>query len=292
MTVAFHESKRVKQFRKELINTIPRFPNDRHSLKELESRSLGSLMLNYVTWVSRLIPVRPRKVSVEASLLADPRWPVLADSVCALLEKFQEGKNINPHLSLRVLRNGYTPAASSTDPNCDRWADKDFVLTTMGYHHLHLSHVMEPAGYFKRTDVVLFVEVTREHVHAIGLFDHSVFDPISAHPPKISLERQRLWEIHDHRLSSGMKPGAVYIHNPIATSGHALRHTKLASDYAYLVGFYDPKLDKLDERVEAFESISFEVVRAMKLSWHIEHLDFGLFDKTTSTFYVMKYGPI
>jgi len=161
----------------------------------------------------------------------------------------------------------------------------------MGYHHLHLSQIIEKAGHAKRTDEVLFAQVTRDHFHAISLFDHSVFE-ISDHATQlITAERSRLWRIYERRNSIDRKPGAVYIQSPITTSGHALFHSQLAMEYARIVYELDPKLDSLAGRAEIFQTVPHEVIKAMKLSWHLQYLDFGLLDKTTSTFFVLRYGP-
>lgn len=285
------ESKRVRQFRTGLVKVIPKFPNDRNTLAMLEAKSLGSIFIDYINWAFRLIPERPRAVIIEPTLTSDPRWKSLSSDVNALLNKVRSGQNINPHLSLRVFKNGFTPNSSSTAPSADKWEDKDFFLNTMGYHHFHLSQETEAAGHNKRTDEVLFAQVTKEHFYAVGLFDHSVFEPSDRATQTMTDERSRLWEIYSTRSSVGRDPGAVYIQGPIMTSGHSLYHSRMAMDYAHIVHQLDPKLDNLAARSEIFEGVPHEVIKSMKLSWHIQYLDFGLLDKTTETFYVLRYGP-
>lgn len=85
------------------------------------------------------------------------------------------GTNLNSRLSLKVLRNGFTLNSSGNASSEDRWKDKDFLLVNMGYHHFHLSPIIEAAGHAKRADDVLFAHVTRDEFKAIGFFDHSVF---------------------------------------------------------------------------------------------------------------------
>lgn len=286
------ESKRVRRFRFALAKLIPKFPNNRETLSALEAKSLPSLLVDYINWACRLIPPRPRKVIIEPSLTADPRWKVLAADTKALLRQARRGDDLNPHLSLRALHNGYTPATSIPAPSTDKWADKDFFLITMGYHHFHLSQVIETAGHTKRTDEVLFAQVTKEQLTAIGFFDHSVFEPTSLASPTMTTERSRLWETYDRRSSAGRMPGVVYAMPPITTSGHSLFHTRLASDFAQTIYRIDPQLDDLSSRSAFFNTLPHEAVKAMKLQWHLNHLDLGLLDKAASVFHVLRWGPI
>lgn len=284
-------SKRIKQFRLGIAKSIPKFPNDRKTLAILEAKPLGSLLIDYVNWAYRLIPPRPRTVIIEPTLTADPRWKAFAADTKALLEGVRHGDDLNPNLSLRVFRNGFTPASSSTARSTDKWEDKDFYLNTMGYHHLHLSQLIETAGHAKRTDEVLFAQVTRERFNAIGFFDHSVFEPTDHASQTMTAERDRLWRIFEHRSSVGREPGKVYISTPIVTSGHSLYYTRLAIEFAQLIHSIDQKLDDFSSRSEVFDTVPHEAVKAMKLRWHLNYLDLGLLDKTTSTFYVLRYGP-
>lgn len=291
MTLAI-EPKRIKKFRLEIAKTIPKFPNNHQTLNILEAKSLGSLLIDYINWAYRFIPPRPRNVTIEPTLTTDARWKNLASDTKALLEKARQGENLNAHLSLRAHRDGYTPATSIASPKTDKWEDKDFLLNVMGYHHLHLSHVIDPKGHSVRTDVVLFAQITRTEFKAIAFFDHSVFEQISNPTTPMTQERSRLWNIYDKRNSLGREPGKVYISNPIATSGHSLRQTQLAGNYSELIYSIDEKLDDLVTRSEFFNVLPYETIKAMKLNWHIKFLDLGLIDKITSNFYILKHGPI
>jgi hypothetical protein len=220
------ESKRIKQLRLAIAKDIPKFPNDRDTLAILEAKPLGSLLIDYANWACRLIPPRRRKVTIEPTLTADPRWKTLTANTKALLERASCGDNLVPNLSLRAFRNGFTSASSSAAKSEDKWEDKDFLLITMGYHHFHLSQVIEAAGHAKRTDDVLFAQVTRDSFDAIGFFDHSVFEPVDPKSQMMTAERERLWGIYERRSSIGRRPGRIYIANLIATSGHSLHHTR------------------------------------------------------------------
>lgn len=285
------ESKRVKQFRLAIAKQIPKFPNDRHTLSVLEAKPLSSLLLAYTNWAYRLVPPRRRKVTIEPTLTADSRWKALRDDAKTLLDRASRGDDLNPYLSLRVRHNGFTPAASDAVPTTDKWEDKDFFLVTMGYHHFHLSQVIEAAGHAKRTDVVLFAQVTKKEFNAIGFFDHSVFEQTGPASQSMTAERERLWNLYEQRSSLGRRPGGVYMDNPIATSGHSLAHTRLAFEFTRVIQSVDPMLDDLASRAALFNTLPHETVKAMKLRWHLNYLDLGLLDKPAAVFYTFRYGP-
>lgn len=161
----------------------------------------------------------------------------------------------------------------------------------MGYHHFHLSDQIEPAGHAKRTDEVLFAQVTKEHFNAIAFFDHSVFEPTDSTSQTMTAERERLWNIYERRSSMGRKPGEIYVATPITTSGHSLAHTSLASEFSRVIHSIDPQLDDLSSRSKLFSMLPHETVKAMKLRWQLNNLDLGLFDSATSVFHVLRYGP-
>lgn len=290
--VRLPESKRIRQFRLGIAKIIPKFPNNAETLAILEAKSLGSLLIDYINWAHRLIYPRPRKVTIEPTLTSDPRWKALSADAEALFDIVRRGGDLTPYLSLKALYKGFTPASSIADPATNKWEDKDFLLTTVGYHHFHLSQVFEKAGHAKRTDDVLFAEVTKDSFKAIGFFNHSVFEVTDSTSMKMTQERERLWIICDLRNSLGREPGKVYIGSAITTSGHALHHTHLAAEFSRIIYFIDPKLDDLSMRSEVFDYLPPEKVKGMKLRWHMEHLKLGLLDQAASSFHFLKDGGI
>lgn len=284
------ESKRIKQFRLHIAKGIPKFPNNKETLDILEAKSIGSLLIDYINWASRLIPPRPLTVIIEPTLTADTRWKALSADIKTFLERVKRGDNLNPNLSLRAFHNGFTPASSSTDPSTDKWEDKDFILNTMGDHHFHLSQIVEAAGHTTRTNEVLFAQVTKDKFFAIGIFDHSVFEPTDQTTKTMSVEKERLWRVFDQRNSRGREQGGFYISSLITTSGHSMHHTTLATEFARVIHAIDQKLDNLSSRSEVFKDLPHEVVKAMKLRWHLDYLNLGVIDRITSTFHVFRYG--
>lgn len=85
------ERKRIGQFRLAIAKTIPKFPNNRETLAILEGKPLGSPLVDYLGWASRLIPPRRRRVTIEPTLTGDRRWKSLAADTKAFLESVSRG---------------------------------------------------------------------------------------------------------------------------------------------------------------------------------------------------------
>lgn len=212
------ESPRIKAFRLGLAKQLPVFPNNKASRQALETKSLGSLLIDYVNWAIRCIAPRERKVVVEVTASDDARWQTLASEIEPLLQKVVDGVDLTPHLSLQPHTRGFTPAASAAGPDVDRWADKDMLLNVMGYHHLHL----DAAPYHHmRSDDMLFAQVTRDTFIVVGIFNHRVFE-LGQESSTTVAERERLYRIFEERMMRGTAPGQVVVPSLIATSGHSL----------------------------------------------------------------------
>lgn len=291
MTKPRIESKRVKAFRLEIAKEIPKFPNDKTTLQALEASSLASLLIHYNNWAMRYVLPRPRTVSTESTATSDPRWPTLANEISAFLDKVRNGEDLTPHLSLEPHTRGYTPASAQKGPGVDRWADKDFLLNVMGYHHFHLGRPVQPNGFVARTDDLLFARVSRDHFTVVAIFDHSVFEKTESPTKAMTTERERLWAIFDEHSSRRITPGSVYIPSVITTSGHSLHAVRMADDYARVVREIDPKLDDINFVKGLYDPAGVPCPKKSKLKWHLNYLDLGLLDTTSSAFFVFRYGP-
>jgi hypothetical protein len=288
------ESKRIRKFREELIRNIPRSPNNAETLAALEAKSLGELLIVYINNAARFVPPRPRSIVVEPTVTQDSRWRSLSRDAKQLFEKARAGVDLTPNLSLKIHKEGFSLAATSSDPEVrDKWADKDFLLNVMGYHHFHLSHDIEKKGHAKRTNDVLFAQLTRNNFIAIGFFDHSVFES-SPHPSdQMSAERERLWQIFQARSSRGIPPGAAYMPWSISTSGHCTHHVFMASRYARTIASIDPMLEDASYLKANFRAPPNNgAPEKYRLSWRLEFLDLGVYDEVSNVFCVAEKGPL
>lgn len=281
------ESKRIKRLRGEVIKVLPKFPNNRETKEKLEGMPLTTLLIHYLNWMIRYVSIKPRKTVIEPTVTADPRWRLLKEKIKALLDNVRAGNNLTPYLSIQPHSKGYSPETSKTGPDVDRWADKDFLLNVMGFHHFHLGEKIEPAGHVERTDDVLFARVSREDFTAIGIFNHSVFEPTGE---EMSAERKRLWEIFDEHTIRGIPTGSVVIPSLIATSGHPIYVVRTAQEYSRIIHELDPKLDDPIFVNELFIGTNANVPNKVKLEWVLNFSDLGIHEKEHNHLLVLRRG--
>jgi hypothetical protein len=282
------ESLRERNFRLGIANTIPRFPNTKETLCNLQAMPMAKLLIHYLNWVMRYVPPRPRKVHIESAAYNDRRWKSLRPNIEFFLNKVRKGEDLTPHLSINPHTRGYTPENSSAD----RWSDKDFLLNVMGYHHFHLGLTLEAKGFVARTNEVLFAKITRDSFVVVAILNHKTFEiPNSAAVP-MSDDRKRLWDIFDEHSSRGAPPRSMYIPAIIALSGHPFHIVKMAQDYAFIVRTIDPKLEDQSYIKEMFDSSSVQYPKSPKMKWQMNYMDIGVLETTSKNLFVFKYGTL
>jgi hypothetical protein len=285
------ESKRIRKLKNRLIQELPFFPNDKQTLNELEGQSLNDVLIHYLHWKTRLVPSRQRKTQLSSDVTSDKRWKSLKNDINSLFDKVRNGDDLFPHLSRKAHKNGYTPIPRKRDGKIDRWEDKDQILNTMGFHHFHLSMNIQSSGLSVRTDDVLFAHVTRDRFHAIGIFDHSVFDLIDE-TGNMNPERVRMWKLYEKHMSSDMEPGAVYMFNPIMTSGHPMYLIRMCDYYAGLIREFDLKIDDMNYVNDLYEQGKLKFPDKFSFEWYFDGLDLNLIDKKNNVVFNLHKGYI
>ncbi|GJL67670.1 MAG: hypothetical protein NPIRA06_03050 [Nitrospirales bacterium] len=285
------ESKRVKKFCLTIAKNIPIFPNNKQTRQKLLNEPLGTLLIHYANWASRYVSIRPRVVEVYCEVEDSPRGGILSGLITTFLKKVTEGEDLTTYLSLKPHTRGYSPEASGTGPNVNRWADKDFLLTVMGYHHFHLGPICGEKGLAARTNEILFAYVSREKFEVLGVFDHSVFVSSSSSHHEMSQERSRLWATFDAHSSRGRPSDSVVISGAITTSGHALHLVMLAQDYSRVIRDVDPLLDDPTYVKRLYETANEPLPNKLRLEWKLIFLDLGLWDQKLNRFFILRKGP-
>lgn len=285
------ETKRIKKLKSMLIKELPFFPNDKDTLDDLEGQNINGVLIHYLHWKTRIVPPRQRKVKIAPEVTLDRRWKSLKPSINSLLEKVRSGEDIYPYHSRRAHKNGYTPAQRVRDGEVDSWEDKDQILNTKGFHHFHLNMNVQSTGLSERTDDVLFALVSRETFHAVGIFDHNVFESVDGYG-NMTDERERMWKIYEKHVTQGMAPGSAYISNPITTSGHPIYLIQMASYYSRVIRETDLKLDDRLFINNLYDQGNLEHPNKYNFEWHIDHLDLAIFDKKTNVLFKVHKGPI
>jgi len=271
------ESPRIKKFKKDLVSSIPRFPNNKETLQALEQMRLVDLLITYLGWRVRLVGQRPRRVTRAQALRHDPRAQALAPNIEVFLSSVTAGDDLTPYLSLSAGSEGFT----IPDKNHPKglWADKDFLLNAMGFHHFHLGLTLEPGGHCKRTNEVLFALVGRDEFEVIGLFTHDAFERDDQ--GKMTSERQRLWSTFERRLAEGVLPGQMYIGGMagmgISGSGMPIAVVETAFHYIRQIKWYENELRNFEFAKTLYSEGN--IPAKSKFKWGIDHLDLVLLDE-------------
>ena len=285
-------SKRVRAFRKKLIRQIPRRPNDRTSLRSLESKTHTDLFIIYMCWRIRHVAIRPRTVVDLSVLEGDSRAGALAPKIKALVANVEAGSDLGPYLSLKAHSHGYVMAHDPSMTNTSSWEDKDFLLNVMGLHHFHVGLKKEERGHVVRTKEVLFAYVSRDAFQVLGLFDHKVFDYTV--DDRMTPERARLWSIYNAFQAAQATPGEIVVGGiggmGITTAGTPTVLTWTAIRQAEIIRQLEPKLDDIDFVRTLYGEHQFP--KKVKLSWHFNHLDFGLVNEPSEEFLKLLPGPV
>ena len=278
-------SKRVQSFRRNLIMQIPRVPNNKESLRALESKSHTDLFIIFMCWRLRQVAIHPRKVIGLSILDGDSRATALKPNIRVLTECVEAGSDLGPYLSLKAHRHGYVQTHDPSITDTSSWEDKDFLLNVMGLHHFHLGMKREKAGHVARTKEVLFAHVYKDSFRVLGLFDHSVFDWTI--DDRMTPERAKLWSIYSEFQESQSAPGEIILggigNMGITTAGTPIVVTLQAIKQTRIITELESKLDDIDFVYNLLKLNNTS--EKIKLSWYFNNLDFGLFNEPSKVFY-------
>jgi hypothetical protein len=101
-----------------------------------------------------------------------------------------------------------------------------------------------------------------------------------------------MWQAHEEYVTAGMKPGTVYMSNPIMTSGHPLYLIRMCDYYTSLIEDIDPKLDDRLYVNHLYEQGKKPPPSKFSFEWHFDGLDLGMLDKKSNIFFNLHKGHI
>jgi hypothetical protein len=272
---------RVQAFRDSMIKELPRAPNNKTSRAALEAMPTRRLILALITWRMRLIPEKPRKVTLWAGGVTPSELRAAEPRLRPLLKKVEAGEDLRPHLSDLVMTKGVVlPGANAAD----RGKDIDAVLTRHGLHHFHVG-VVGPGNPKGRSGVLIFADVSDKEFRIIAISDHGAFERGSA-------EQLRFFGICRAYVAKDVPPGQAFMANPIMSSGHSMLVTTFAVRCEDQMERLDPQLDDpaFIDRLYNEQPIFGDgnpIPRPLKpsLAWYFDDLKFGILDRRTKVFF-------
>ena len=186
---------RIQALRDGIIQIIPRVPNNRQSLADMQAIPTRGLILAYLTWRMRLIPAKPRKVRIWSGGVKPWELHVARHRLRPLMLKVEAGKDLTPHLSDEVNRKGVVLRKPGKP---GRREDIDMILTREGLHHFHVGK-HGPGNLKGRSDALVFAEVLEKEFRIVALSDHRAFE-------RGSPEQERFFNICHSYMAKTFRP--------------------------------------------------------------------------------------
>lgn len=137
-------------------------------LAQLQGLGLADLLIEYRVLRGRFVAPTPRKVHLSRELRSSPEAKSQRAVLNALIRKIEDGVDVTPHLSRRIVR----PFRSVKPTKPSGRTDRDLLLSDWGVHHLHLSLEVQPDGMTARSKDVLFAVFDDEDAYLIGILAH------------------------------------------------------------------------------------------------------------------------
>jgi hypothetical protein len=272
---------RIQAFRDEMINLIPRAPRNQASLEFLRAMPTRQVILAFVNWRMRLIPAKPRAVTLWSGGVAPLQFQAAKPKLRPLLEKVAAGKDLTPHLSGDAKNKGIVlPGARPAH----RRKDIDMVLTRHGLHHFHIG-IPAPGNPNGRSGTLIFAEVSEKEFRIVAISDHRAFELGSA-------QQLHFFATCHSYMAKDVPPGQAFMAHPVMMSGHSMLVALFADKCEDEMLRLDPLLDEpaFIDKLYHGQPILREgqpVARPANpsMAWHFEDLRFGILDRQTMVFF-------
>lgn len=157
--------------RKWAIDTLPYDRNNADVVAEINGKDARELLIVFHNWMFRHIFAVPRKVNLSASYASNSVVMQRKADLDALIEKITKGEELKAHLSTRV-----ETVLEPSSKKLARRQDLDLMLIEWEVHHIHISQEMQPDGFVKRGNPLLFAVFHREDAYLLDVMTHADFN--------------------------------------------------------------------------------------------------------------------
>ncbi len=161
-----------QDLRDEVLKWLPHDKSDRAALMALDEWELAARFFN---WLERLVHAHPRVAAKSREYLSLSLSADEVENLKRLVEKIENGKELEPHLS-RSVSQGFTPGAPTGENKLSDRRDLDLLLNDWGIHHLHLSHDLESDGFVRRGGLVLYAIFKADTAYLLEVMAHEWTD--------------------------------------------------------------------------------------------------------------------
>lgn len=134
---------------------------DEHGISYTNTEDIHKLACKYLNTLSNIISPTPRKVFISRELMSKKMPKKINAIFDEIKTKFEEGSNVNPHLSKGILNSDYD----------------DSLLHVWKIYHLHMTNtkIKESDIFYERPrpDYLLFCMVYENDVYFIDILRHN-----------------------------------------------------------------------------------------------------------------------
>lgn len=156
-----------------VLKTLPYDRSDAATVEALEAKSIPELLIIYLNWQNRLISIQPRRVFISGALKSNPIYQNSLSEIEKLFDEVRNGENLAPRLSRQIEIGFCLPKKGKSKPlSVSNRPDLDLLLNDWNIHHLHISSEVQPDGFVRRGNYVVFGIFTPDKAFLIDICDH------------------------------------------------------------------------------------------------------------------------
>ena len=157
-----------------VLKMLPYDRSDAATVEALEAKSVPELLVIYLNWRTRLIPVQPRAVFISDAFKKNPVYQSAFPEIEKLLDDVRNGANLAPRLSRQIEIGFCLPKRGKSKPlSVSNRPDLDLLLNDWNIHHLHISSEVEPDGFVRRGNYIVFGIFTADKAFLIDICNHN-----------------------------------------------------------------------------------------------------------------------
>ena len=207
----------LESVRRWVLCSLPVDRDDAELAAHLNGLNAHDLLVVYHNWMCRLIPARPRRVHMSATLQARMDGSPHAPALREIIGDIEAGRNLTKYLSRGIAVAAQIPR---NDTRFNRRRDLDLMLTSWQMHHLHLSANEEGDGFVSRTGDLLFAVFRADDAYLVDVMPHGNWS--SDHLLRVALD-----ELPDARAAHVLRGVVGLSRNPSEAEHQQLRNATI-----------------------------------------------------------------
>lgn len=138
--------------------------------KALELKTPKDLLVIFLNWKSRFVPVQPRSIYESSAFCNNSIRKTMSAEIDKVICEIKTGVDLTPRLSNRVKCGFVLPDPKKSLSTTNR-PDLDLLLNDWGIHHLHIA-LPAADGSVVRGEEIIFVIFKHDKAFLIDIYPH------------------------------------------------------------------------------------------------------------------------